>query len=79
MDDEYQQKSFTYLSTHLFIVAINVFSQNHDLLFGLFEPIDVRHSVNIIIFGKFLQTNLILRHIAQRPVEAFLINYRFFH
>jgi len=40
---------------------------------------EVRHSVNIIIFGRFSQTNLMLRHIAQSLIEAFLINNRFLH
>jgi len=67
------------LSTHLSIVAIECFSQNHDLIFWLFAPVDARCSVNIIIFERFSQTNLMLRHIAQRLIQAFLITNRCLH
>ena len=52
------------------------FSQNYDLLFWLFGPIDVRYSV--IIFGRFSQTNLMLHHISQHLIETFFIIQSFF-
>jgi len=70
---------FICLSTHLSIEAIECFLTESRPYFWVFEPIDVRHSVNIIIFGRFSQTNLMLRNVAQRLIEAFLINNRFSH
>jgi len=70
---------FICLLTHLSIVATEFFLHNHDLIFWLFAPIDARCSVNIIIFGRFSQTNLMLRHTAQRLIQVFLINICFLY
>jgi len=48
------------------------------LFFGFWTYIDVRYSVNIVIFRKFSQTNLMLHYIAQRHVHAFLIKKSLF-
>jgi len=77
MDDEYQQKYF-YMSIDAPVHSSHrMFSHRITTFFWLFEPIIVRYSVNIIIFGRFSQTNLMLRHIDQRLIEAFLINKHF--
>ena len=59
------------------IVAIECFLHRITTLFLVFEPIDVSQYYSIM-FGRFSQTNLMLRHITQRLIKAFLINNRFF-
>ena len=68
---------FICLSTHMSIVAIECFLHRITTLFLVFEPIDVSQYYSIM-FGRFSQTNLMLRHITQRLIKAFLINNRFF-
>jgi len=56
-----------------------MFSHGTTALFLAFWTyIDVRYLVNIIIFGKFSQSNLVLHHIAQQLIEVFLIKKCFF-
>jgi len=79
IDDEYQKKYF-YMSNNAPVYSSHqMFSHRITTFFGFFGPVNVRYSVNIIIFGRCLQTNLMLRHIAQSLIETFVINNRFLH
>jgi len=75
------------ISKNLFIRLATYLSSSHQMFshrattvfFGFvdLQYIDVRYSVNIIIFGKFSQTTLMLHYNVQPLIEAFLIKKSF--
>jgi len=81
MDDEYQQKSFysLCLPTHLSIVATEYFLTESPPSFLAFWTYRRKTFSQYHYLGRFSQTNLMLRHVAQRLIEAILINNRFLH
>jgi len=64
--------------TNISKVAIECFLTESRPSFWAFSAYRCKTFSQHYYFGRFSQTNLMLRHIAQRLIEALLVNNRFF-